>query len=62
MSGLADLTDLDQAKPADRLEMVARWLGVVAWKPSSLAALTSHRDDPARLLTLALVSPEYLVA
>lgn len=62
VSGLADLTDLDQAKPADRLEMVARWLGVVAWKPSSLAALTSHRDDPARLLTLALVSPEYLVA
>ncbi|HEY6746189.1 MAG TPA: DUF1800 domain-containing protein [Mycobacteriales bacterium] len=42
-------------------EAAAHLLGVDAWTPRTLAALTGAAADPARLVTLALISPEYLV-
>jgi uncharacterized protein (DUF1800 family) len=40
-------------------DAAAHLLGVDAWTPRTLAALTGA--DPVRLMTLALISPEYLV-
>jgi len=57
----ADLASLDVA-PSERLAAVGRLLGVDAWSPGTERALDRHRDDPRRLLTLALISPENLVA
>jgi len=42
-------------------EAAAHLLGVDAWTPRTLAALKDAAADPARLVTLALISPEYLV-
>ena len=39
----------------------ARLLGVDAWTDRTLAALKDAAADPVRLVTLGLVSPEYLV-
>ena len=45
----------------DRPEAAARLLGVDAWTDRTRAALTDAAADPVRLVTLGLVSPEYLV-
>ena len=45
----------------DRPEAAAYLLGVDAWTDRTLAALKDAAADPVRLVTLALVSPEYLV-
>jgi uncharacterized protein (DUF1800 family) len=59
MARKADLSAVEQA--ADRPEAAAYLLGVGSWTPRTLAALTAATADPARLVTLALVSPEYVV-
>ena len=51
----ADLTGITSPDAAAHL------LGVDAWTPRTLAALKGAAADPARLVTLALISPEYLV-
>ncbi len=54
--------DLDLvARSADRPEAAAHLLGVDAWTDRTLAALKDAAADPVRLVTLGLVSPEYLV-
>jgi uncharacterized protein (DUF1800 family) len=54
--------DLDAvAGSKDRPAAAARLLGVDAWTDRTLAALQDAAADPVRLITLALVSPEYVV-
>jgi uncharacterized protein (DUF1800 family) len=55
----ADLDVVDRA--ADRPEAAAHLLGVDGWTDRTLAALKDAAADPPRLVTLALISPEYLV-
>jgi uncharacterized protein (DUF1800 family) len=57
----ADLTTVEKVAQADRPGAAAHLLGVDGWTPRTLAALKDAAADPARLVTLALVSPEYLV-
>jgi len=57
----ADLSALDKQPPAARIDAVARLLSVEAWTPRTRTALAAASVDPDRLLTLALVSPEYVV-
>ena len=59
---MARRADLDAvAGSKDRPEAAAHLLGVDAWTDRTLAALKDAAADPVRLVTLALVSPEYLV-
>ena len=59
MAGKADLDAV--AGSRDRPEAAAHLVGVDAWTDRTLAALKDAAADPVRLVTLALVSPEYLV-
>ena len=59
---MARKADLDLvARSTDRPEAAAHLLGVDAWTDRTLAALKDAAADPVRLVTLALVSPDYLV-
>ena len=62
VSGLGDITTVEQAAPRDRLDAVARLLSVDRWSAPSTQALTAAAATPRRLVTLAAVSPEYLMA
>lgn len=55
----ADLSAVSAAK--DRPDAVAGLLGIEAWTNRTLGALKDAATDPPRLVTLALVSPEYVV-
>jgi hypothetical protein len=58
---MARTADLDVvAGSKDRPGAAAYLLGVDAWTDRTLAALRDAAADPVRLVTLALVSPEYL--
>ncbi|HEV7653958.1 MAG TPA: DUF1800 domain-containing protein [Mycobacteriales bacterium] len=59
MAKKADLGAVSSA--SDRPAAAAHLLGVDAWTPRTLAALKDAAAEPARLVTLALISPEYLV-
>jgi uncharacterized protein (DUF1800 family) len=61
LSGAVDRTPLEDLAPAQRPAAVARLLGVDAWGSATEAAL-STAGDTERLLTIALVSPEHLLA
>jgi len=50
------------AGTADRIDATAYLLGVGAFSARSIKVLADHRDDPARLVTVALSSPEYLTS
>jgi uncharacterized protein (DUF1800 family) len=57
-ANLAAITALTAtARPA----AVATLLGIEAWTPRTLTALNTVRNEPASLVALALVSPEYLI-
>jgi uncharacterized protein (DUF1800 family) len=59
----ADLSALARTPPAGRPKAAAELLGLVdGWGPATTKALTRAIDDPAVLMTLALVAPEYLLA
>jgi uncharacterized protein (DUF1800 family) len=59
---MARQADLDAVAAArDRPAAAAHLLGVDAWTDRTLAALKDAAADPVRLVTLALISPEYLV-
>jgi uncharacterized protein (DUF1800 family) len=61
-TAMARRADLDAvAGSKDRPGAAAHLLGVDGWTDRTLAALKDAAADPARLVTLALVSPEYLV-
>lgn len=57
----ADLSAVADASPADRPDAAARLLSV-DWTPATRAVLAGATDDPVRLVTLALVAPEYTVS
>lgn len=57
----ADLAPVAGAAQANRLDAVAHLLGVASWSARSAAALRPEVAAPDRLVTLALVTPEYLV-
>ncbi len=57
----ADLSALSAQPPAARIDAVARLLSVEAWTARTRTALAAASVDPSRLVTLALVSPEYVV-
>lgn len=60
-AGAADLDAVAGAAPADRPDAAARLLGLDGWTARTRAALAAAAADPPRLVTLALVSPEYVV-
>ncbi|MGB9376823.1 MAG: DUF1800 domain-containing protein [Mycobacteriales bacterium] len=57
----ADLSTVNSQPPAARIDGVARLLSVDAWTPRTRTALAAASVDTTRLVTLALVSPEYVV-
>lgn len=57
----ADLSALDARPPAARIDAAARLLSVETWTPRTRTALAAASVDTDRLVTLALVSPEYVV-
>jgi uncharacterized protein (DUF1800 family) len=61
LAAAADLDAVAGAEQRDRPDAAAALLGVEAWTARTRAALTGAVGDPVRLVTLALVSPEYLV-
>jgi uncharacterized protein (DUF1800 family) len=60
-AGQADLSGVAAEVPAARIDAVARLLSVDAWTARTRTALAAASVDPTRLVTLALVSPEYVV-
>lgn len=44
----------------NRPDVAAHLLSLDSWSPGSAGALRSVADDPPKLLTLALVAPEYV--
>ena len=59
---LADLTELSAVPTNDRVEYLLNWLGIVEWSTRTSSALRAVRDNPQRLFTLAICSPEYVVS
>jgi uncharacterized protein (DUF1800 family) len=57
----ATVDTLAAAPRAERVDAVARLLVVDGWTPRSRAVLADAAGAPARLLALALVTPEYVV-
>jgi uncharacterized protein (DUF1800 family) len=62
LASLADLSELSAIAPNNRVEYLLDWLGVVEWSDRTSSALRDVRDNPQRLLTLAICSPEYVVS
>lgn len=58
----ADLSAVQRAAPADRLDTVAHLLSVDAWTSRTRNALAPLATDSVELVTFALTSPEYVVA
>ena len=58
----ADLHAITAAATADRPTAVARVLSVGTWSDPTASALAAAAGDPKRLVTLALVSPEWVLA
>lgn len=56
----ADISLVEDASPTDRPDAAATLLSLPGWSPSTSAALAQTAEDPAAMLTLALVSPEYV--
>jgi hypothetical protein len=48
--------------PEKRSAYLADLLGVVEWSPRTTFALREVRNNPERLITLAICSPEYVVS
>jgi uncharacterized protein (DUF1800 family) len=62
LASLADLTELSAVPTNDRVEYLLNWLGIVEWSTRTSSALRAVRDNPQRLFTLAICSPEYVVS
>jgi uncharacterized protein (DUF1800 family) len=62
LASLADLSELSAVAPNNRAAFLLDWLGIVEWSSRTNFALRSVRDNPQRLLTLAICSPEYVVS
>ena len=62
LASLADLSELKAVAPTSRVEYLLDWLGIVEWSSRTNLALRTVQDNPRRLLTLAICSPEYVVS
>lgn len=62
LASLADLSLLASMTPLARVEYLADLLGVVEWSSRTNFALRAVRDNPQRLLIVAICSPEYVVS
>ncbi|MGA8295850.1 MAG: DUF1800 family protein [Acidimicrobiales bacterium] len=60
VSQIANLTPLEEASSADRIDLVGAMFGVDTWTNTSFEVLNRVRDDPPQLLMLALTAPEVL--
>ena len=56
-----DLSPLMKVSKQERVDALADWLGVSEWSDRTKAAFNAALHDPARLVALAICSPEYLV-
>lgn len=61
IAAAADIDEIAALPAAERPEAFARTLGVDEWSPETRTAMASA-DDPRAALTMALVSPEYVLA
>jgi uncharacterized protein (DUF1800 family) len=62
LASLADLSELSAVAPNSRVDYLLDWLGIVEWSSRTSSALRTVRDNPERLFTLAICSPEYVVS
>jgi uncharacterized protein (DUF1800 family) len=60
--GQADLSELASIPPVRRPDYLADLLGVIEWSTRTSFALRGVRDNPQRLLIIAVCSPEYVVS
>jgi uncharacterized protein (DUF1800 family) len=60
LSEVADLSAIADVAPSARVEAASALLSVDSWSESTNAVLRRASGDPAALMTLALVSPEYV--
>ena len=60
LAAAVDLSQLADAPASSRTDMLASVLGVVSWSATTADVLRRAGGDPARLVTLALVSPDYV--
>lgn len=62
VAGAVDVPAIADAAPADRADQAAHLLGIDRWGAATRNALRAAAGDPRAVLTVALVSPEYLLA
>ena len=62
LAAAADLSAVTDQAPAARIDALANLLAIDGWSSQTRSALSAAAGDPARLVTLALVSPEYQLA
>ncbi|KGA15792.1 hypothetical protein GM50_16295 [freshwater metagenome] len=62
LASLANLSELAAVAPNNRVEYLLDWLGIMEWSARTDSALRAVRDNPQRLFTLAICSPEYVVS
>lgn len=62
ISSQIDLSQLTLIAPERRVAYLENLLGVVEWSPRTTFALYEIRNNPERLVTLAICSPEYVVS
>ena len=55
-------TKIAAVAPNDRPSVIGHLPGVDHWTPETARALARAANDPQTMVTLALVSPEYVIA
>jgi uncharacterized protein (DUF1800 family) len=60
LSSVANLSELESLSNRRRIATLAERLGIAGWSPGTAQVLQRAAYDPASLVTMALVSPEYL--
>ena len=60
MARTTDISTVADASPGDRVDAAAEMLTVSNWSATTASALRRAASDPPTLVTLALVSPEYV--
>ena len=57
-----DTTPISNIAPTNRVQKLADLLGIGEWSTRTKSALASIQNDPIKLITTALLAPEYLVS
>jgi uncharacterized protein (DUF1800 family) len=60
LAATVDLSAIADQPAVSRLDATASLLGLAGWTSATAAALRGAANDPRTLVTLALVSPEYV--